>query len=44
MKEYIFHLSGLHCRSCELLVEHEMKKIKGIDSVKISHKNGILHI
>lgn len=44
MKENVFHLSGLHCRSCELLVEHEMKKIPEIDSVKISHKNGILHI
>jgi len=44
MKENVFHLSGLHCRSCELLVEHEIKKIPGVDSVKISHKNGILHI
>ncbi len=42
--ESVFHLSGLHCRSCELLVEHEMKKIPGIDSVKISHKDGILRI
>jgi sulfite exporter TauE/SafE/copper chaperone CopZ len=44
MKEYTFQLSGLHCRSCELLVEHEVKKIPGIDSVKISHKDGILRI
>lgn len=44
VSEGVFHLSGLHCRSCELLVEHEMKKIPGIDSMKISHKDGILHI
>lgn len=42
--ERVFHLSGLHCRSCELLVEHEMKKIPGIDSIKISHKDGVLHV
>lgn len=42
--ESTFHLSGLHCHSCELLVEREMKKIPGIDSVKISHKDGVLRI
>ncbi len=30
----------MHCVSCEILLEKELKKIKGLKSCKISHKKG----
>ncbi len=31
---------GMHCRSCEMLIEDEYKKIPGVKSVNINHKTG----
>ena len=33
-------IKGMHCKSCELLIEDELKNIKGVSSVDISHKTG----
>ena len=33
-------ISGMHCRSCELLIEDQLKKIPGIASVKANQKTG----
>lgn len=30
----------MHCKSCELLIEDELKSIKGVKTVDISHRNG----
>jgi len=38
------HITGMHCRSCEILIEEELKKIKGVTDVSVSHKNGICDI
>jgi sulfite exporter TauE/SafE/copper chaperone CopZ len=35
-----FHIQGMHCKSCEILIEKEVKKIKGVKSCYVSHKNG----
>jgi sulfite exporter TauE/SafE/copper chaperone CopZ len=29
-KRYIFHVTGMHCRSCELLIEDELKNLSNI--------------
>jgi len=34
-------IQGMHCKSCELLIEDELKKIKNVSSVAISHKTGL---
>ena len=34
----------MHCRSCEILIEDELKKIKGVRNVSVSHKDGIADI
>lgn len=39
-----FHLSGLHCTSCEILLEKELKKIPGVVPLKISHKKGFAEL
>lgn len=33
-------IKGMHCRSCEILIEDELKNIKGVSSVDISHRTG----
>lgn len=33
-------IKGMHCRSCEILIEDELKSIKGVSSVDISHRTG----
>lgn len=38
------HITGMHCRSCEILIEEELRKIKGVTDVSVSHKDGIADI
>lgn len=33
-------IKGMHCRSCELLIEDELRTIKGVSSIDISHRTG----
>lgn len=37
-------IKGMHCRSCEILIEDELKKIHGVKSCDVSHKKGIAEI
>lgn len=38
-KTYTFHVSGMHCKSCVILTEGELKEVQGISSAKTSLKN-----
>ncbi len=40
IKEHKFFVSGMHCASCELLVEKKLLKIRGIKSVEASVGRG----
>lgn len=33
-------IKGMHCKSCEILIEDELKKIKNVSSIDISHRTG----
>lgn len=33
-------IKGMHCKSCEILIEDELTKIKNIEKVEISHRTG----
>ena len=35
-KTYTFHVDGMHCQSCVLMTESELKKVLGISYVKAS--------
>lgn len=35
---HVFHVVGMHCASCVLLTEHELKEVPGITKVKASLK------
>jgi len=36
MGQYLFHIHGMHCNSCALLIEDELRRLSGISKVKAS--------
>ena len=40
-----FHIAGMHCASCELLLERKLKALPGITKVSVNHRTGraVLH-
>lgn len=38
MKKYIFHISGTHCASCKILIEHTLNKQPDIQNVRMDLK------
>lgn len=39
-KKMAIRISGLHCRACEIVTEDSLKKISGVNKVKVSHTSG----
>ena len=39
-KTTTINIKGMHCRSCELLLEGSIGEIHGVESVRVNHKNG----
>ncbi|MFA4942300.1 MAG: sulfite exporter TauE/SafE family protein [Patescibacteria group bacterium] len=44
LKKTSLSVSGLHCRSCELLLEVEIKNITGVVNVEVSQSKGLISI
>ena len=44
MNKKTVEIKGMHCRSCEMMIEEEMLKVPGIDKVKVSAKKGTADI
>lgn len=40
MKNKILPIKGMHCRSCELLIEGNLKELGGVCKVEVDHKKG----
>jgi sulfite exporter TauE/SafE/copper chaperone CopZ len=40
MNRKIIPIKGMHCRSCEILVEDELSKIYGVEQVEVNQKKG----
>ncbi len=38
------HIQGMHCKSCEVILEKQIKKVKGITDCQVSHKKGVAEI
>ncbi|PIY95775.1 MAG: hypothetical protein COY66_05950 [Candidatus Kerfeldbacteria bacterium CG_4_10_14_0_8_um_filter_42_10] len=38
-QEHVYHVSGMHCASCEILVEKNLLKFQGVKSVEASVNN-----
>lgn len=41
---YIFHIDGMHCKSCALIIEEELKDLSYIDYVKVDLKKQTLKV
>lgn len=44
MKKQTVFIQGMHCRSCEILIEDGMKDISGVRSVRVNHKTGTAEV
>jgi len=38
MHKVIVPIRGIHCRSCEILIEDELRKIEGVRNIEVSYK------
>jgi len=43
-KNRVVYISGMHCASCEMLIKDSLKKVSGIEDVKISHRKGLAQV
>ncbi len=44
MKKLTIDVAGMHCKSCELLLEHSMRDIKNVEKVHASQSKGVVEI
>lgn len=44
MKRFDIQIEGMHCQSCEVLIEKEIRSIKHVTNSNINYKTSILHI
>lgn len=44
MQNCKIHIQGMHCRSCEILIEDELRKIPGVRQVSVSHQTGVADV
>jgi sulfite exporter TauE/SafE/copper chaperone CopZ len=43
-KKLVIPISGLHCKSCEMLVEEQLNEVKGVKKAEVSYKKGAAEI
>ncbi|MEK7638321.1 MAG: sulfite exporter TauE/SafE family protein [Patescibacteria group bacterium] len=39
-----YQIAGMHCKSCEILVAQHLRKIPGVDGVRVNHSTGVATI
>ena len=44
LNKKIVQIKGMHCRSCEILIEEEILKVEGVHRVNVSEKKGFAEI
>lgn len=44
LKKENYHISGMHCRSCEILVEGNLLQVTGVKKVDVNYKKGIAEV
>lgn len=44
LKKENYHISGMHCRSCELLVEDHISEVLGVKRVEVNYKKGVAEV
>lgn len=44
MKKLTIDVAGMHCKSCELLLERSIKSVDGVETVSASQSKGLVEI
>lgn len=44
MKKIIIPIIGMHCRSCEMLIENKLSEIPEVNQVKLDYKKGVAEV
>ncbi len=44
MKKQIYKIKGMHCRSCEIMLENSIFKIEGVKKANLNYKKGIAEV
>ena len=44
MKQQTFFIRGMHCRSCEILIEDGIKELKNVKAVTVDHQTGTAQV
>jgi uncharacterized protein len=44
IKRLTIHIGGMHCASCELLLERKLGKLPGVTKIHADHRKGIAHV
>ncbi|MBI2058003.1 MAG: sulfite exporter TauE/SafE family protein [Candidatus Yanofskybacteria bacterium] len=44
LKKENYHISGMHCRSCEIMVEDSLSQIAGVKKAEVNYKKGVAEI
>jgi len=44
LKKESYHISGMHCRSCEILVEDNLSRVAGVKKANVNYKKGVAEI
>jgi sulfite exporter TauE/SafE/copper chaperone CopZ len=39
-QKHIYYVKGMHCASCEVLIEEKFRKVPGVEKVRVSCRNG----
>ena len=43
-KKYTFHVHGMHCNACSILIETDLREVEEITDVKASLNNNIVEV
>ena len=44
MQSCKINIKGMHCRSCEMLIEEELLKVPMLVKASVHHQRGLAHI
>jgi copper ion binding protein len=39
-----FNVKGMHCRSCEMLIQESVSEIDGVESIEADHRKGYVEV
>ncbi|MEK6816660.1 MAG: heavy-metal-associated domain-containing protein [Nanoarchaeota archaeon] len=44
MKNVLYNVKGMHCKSCEMLIKDSLEEMDGVQNVDVSHEKGYVKV